>query len=392
MLFAGFFLELRSSGVPVTLREYLTLLEGVQKGVCELRVESFYALARTTMIKDERYLDRFDRVFAHWFEGALKITDPFRELPEEWLRAMGERYLSEEERAQIQAMGGWRELIETLKKRLEEQKEKHQGGSKWIGTKGTSPFGAFGFNPAGVRIGQGGSRNRTAVKVWEERRFRDYDDRRELGTRDMKMALRRLRKLAREGRPEELDLDSTIDATAKNGGWLDLVLQAERTNHVKILLLLDVGGSMDDHVYEVQRLFSACRAEFKHLEHWYFHNFTYEFLWRDNALRFSERTPTLDVLHTYGRDYKLIFVGDASMSPYEIVMPGGAVEHWNEEAGHVWMRRFLDQFPDAVWLNPVRRRAWDYVESIAMIRELMEERMFPLTIAGLDAAMRELSA
>ncbi len=392
-MFVEFFFALRDARVPVTLREYLTLLEALGKELHGYSLEHFYYLSRAALVKDERHFDRFDRVFGNHFKGLdLDLDEIDADIPEEWLRRVAERHLSEEEKALIASLGGWDALMETLRERLREQHERHQGGSKWIGTAGTSPFGAWGYNPEGVRIGQDISRHRRAVKVWDKREFRDLDDSVELGTRNMKVALRRLRHFTREGGELLLDIHGTVRATADNAGWLDLCFERERNNKVKVLLLLDVGGSMDDHIYEVERLFSACRSEFKHLEHWYFHNFTYEFLWRDNSLRFGERTPTLDVLHTYGRDYKLIFVGDASMSPYEIVVPGGAVEHWNEEPGHVWLRRFLEQFPDAAWLNPVRRGAWDYVESITMIRELLEQRMFPLTTAGLDAAMRELSA
>ena len=391
-MLVGFFFELRRARVPVTLREYLTLLEALSKELHGYSLENFYYLARTALVKDERHFDRFDQVFGHHFKGLDLDLETFdAEIPDEWLRKIAERYLSEEEKALIESLGGWEKLMETLRDRLREQQERHQGGSKWIGTGGTSPFGAWGYNPEGIRMGQGVSRHRRAVKVWDKREFRDFDDSVELGTRNMKVALRRLRSFTREGGELLLDVDNTVRATADNAGWLELRYERERHNKVKVLLLLDVGGSMDDHIREIEQLFSACRSEFKHLEHWYFHNFVYEFMWRDNSRRYEERTPTLDLLHTYARDYKLVFVGDASMSPYEIVMPGGAVEHFNEEAGHVWMRRFLDQFPSAVWLNPVPRRGWDYTESIAMVREMFEERMFPLTIAGLDAAMRELS-
>jgi uncharacterized protein len=387
-----FFFDLRRAHVPVTLREYLTLLEALAKELHGYSLENFYYLARTALVKDERHFDRFDQVFGHQFKGMDLDLGAFdAEIPDEWLRKIAERYLSEEEKALIQSLGGWEQLMETLRERLREQNERHQGGSKWIGTGGTSPFGAWGYNPEGVRIGQDRSRHRRAVKVWDKREFRDFDDSVELGTRNMKVALRRLRNFTREGGDLVLDMDGTVRATADNAGWLDLKYDRERHNKVKVLLLLDVGGSMDDHIRDVERLFSACRTEFKHLEHWYFHNFVYEFLWRDNSRRYAERTATIDVLHTYGRDYKLIFVGDASMSPYEIVMPGGAVEHWNEEPGHVWMQRFLAQFPSAVWLNPVPRRGWSYTESIGMVGEMFEDRMFPLTLAGLDAAMRELS-
>ncbi len=388
-----FFFELRRARVPVTLREYLTLLEALSQELHGYSLESFYYLSRTALVKDERHFDRFDQVFGHHFKGMELDLEQFDvAVPEEWLRKIAERYLSEEEKALVQSLGGWEKLMETLRERLREQAGRHQGGSKWIGTGGTSPFGAWGYNPEGIRIGQDRSRHRRAVKVWDKREFRDFDDSVELGTRNMKMALRRLRNFTREGGEFTLDMDGTVRATADNAGWLDLRYDRERHNKVKVLLLLDVGGSMDDHVRDVERLFSACRSEFKHLEHWYFHNCVYEFLWRDNGRRNDERSPTLDVLHTYGRDYKLIFVGDASMSPYEIVIPGGAVEHWTEEPGHVWMQRFLDQFPSAVWLNPAPQHYWKYTESIGMLGALLEERMFPLTLAGLDAAMHELSA
>ena len=391
-MLVDFFFELRRARVPATLREYLTLLEALDADLHGWSLEGLYHLSRAALVKDERFFDRFDQVFAHHFKGAEMDLDAFEvDVPEEWLRKMAERFLTEEEKALIESLGGWEKLMETLRERLREQSERHQGGSRWIGTAGTSPFGAFGFNPEGVRIGQGMSRHRRAVKVWERREYRDLDDGVELGTRKMNVALRRLRSFTREGGDLLLDVDGTVRATADNAGWLDLRWERERHNRVKVLLLLDVGGSMDDHVRDVERLFSACRAEFKHLEHWYFHNCPYEFLWKHNSLRFSERTSTWDVLHRYGRDYRLIFVGDASMSPYEIVMPGGAVEHWNEEPGIVWMRRLLDAYPSAVWLNPVRRRAWDYVESIGILRDVVEERMFPLTLTGLDEAMRSLS-
>ncbi len=391
-MLVGFFFELRRARLPVSLREFLMLLEALSQELHGYSLENFYYLARTALVKDERLFDRFDQVFGHHFKGLDLDFDKFdAEIPDEWLRKLAERFLSEEEKALIESLGGWEKLMETLRDRLREQHERHQGGSKWIGTGGTSPFGAWGYNPEGIRMGQGVSRHRRAVKVWDKREFRDFDDSVALGTRNMKIALRRLRNFTREGGELLLDVDDTVRATADNAGWLDLRYERERHNKVKVLLLLDVGGSMDDHIREIEQLFSACRSEFKHLEHWYFHNFVYEFMWRDNARRYDERTPTLDLLHTYGRDYKLVFVGDASMSPYEIVMPGGAVEHFNDEPGHVWMKRFLDRFSDAVWLNPVPQRGWDYTESIAMVREMLDDRMFPLTLAGLDAAMRELT-
>ena len=390
-MFANLFLELKQAGVPVSLREYLDLLEATDAGCAGYSVEDFYYLARTALVKDERHLDRFDRVFGHVFRGLEPPEDETVEVPEEWLRKMAELNLSDEEKAAIEAMGGFEKLMETLKQRLEEQKKRHQGGNKWIGTAGTSPFGAYGYNPEGVRIGQDGNRNFSAVKVWDKREFKDLDGGTEIGTRNIKVALRRLRRFAREGAATELDLDDTIRSTARNAGWLDLKIVPERHNAVKVLLLLDIGGSMDWHVKACEELFSAARSEFKHLETYYFHNCPYEGLWRENARRHRERTPTFEVLHTYPSDYKLVFVGDASMSPYEIKMPGGSVEHYNEEPGEAWLRRILAVYSRAVWLNPVPRERWRYTGSIGMIREIMEGRMFPLTLEGLDAAMRELT-
>jgi uncharacterized protein with von Willebrand factor type A (vWA) domain len=390
-MFIGFFLELREAKVPVSLREYLTLLEAMQQHLAEYSVEDFYYLSRSALVKDERNLDKFDRVFGHHFKGLETIEDAGMQIPEEWLRKLAEKLLTPEEMAQIKALGGWDKLMETLQQRLAEQKGRHQGGSKWIGTAGTSPFGAYGYNPEGIRIGQDGNRNNRAVKVWDKREFRNLDDRIELGTRNIKVALRRLRQFAREGAPEELDLDDTIRSTARNAGWLDIKLVPERHNAAKVLLLLDIGGSMDGHVRMCEELFSAARAEFKHLEYFYFHNCPYESLWRDAWRRHVERTPTLQVMHTYDASYKLIFVGDASMSPYEIVQPGGSVEHWNEEPGQIWLQRLLTTYSKAVWLNPVPERYWEGTQSIEMMRTLMEGRMFPLTLDGLDRAMRRLT-
>ena len=390
-MFAGFFLELRQAKVPVSLREYLTLMEAMRRNLAEYSVEDFYYLSRSTLVKDERNLDKFDRVFGHHFKGIETISDAGMEIPEEWLRKLTEKVLTEEEKQLIESLGGWENLMETLQKRLAEQKGRHQGGSKWIGTAGTSPFGAYGYNPEGVRIGQDGSRNKRAVKVWDKREFRNLDDQIELGTRNIKLALRRLRQFAREGAPTELDLDDTIRSTARNAGWLDLKLRPERHNAAKVLLFLDIGGSMDEHVKTCAELFSAARGEFKHLEHYYFHNCPYEAVWKDARRRHVERTPTPQVLHTYDQSYKLIFVGDASMSPYEIVQPGGSVEHWNAEAGGIWLSRLLATYPKAVWLNPVPERYWAGAQSIGMIRQLMEGRMFPLTLDGLDRAMRRLT-
>ena len=392
-MFLPFFETLRKTGVPVSLREYLAFLEGMQAGLATYDIEGFYYLARTAMVKDERHLDRFDQAFAAAFRGLEAITPQqvldAIDLPEEWLRKLAEKVLTPEERAQIEALGGFDKLMETLRKRLEEQKDRHQGGNKWIGTAGTSPFGAYGSNPEGVRIGQKEGREGRAVKVWDKREFRNLDDTVELGTRNIKVALKRLRKWARDGAVEELDLDGTIRATAEHG-YLDVQTRPERRNAVRVLLFLDVGGSMDPHVKVVEELFSAARAEFKHLEYFYFHNCLYEGVWRDNRRRWDAQTPTWEVLHTYGPDYKCIFVGDASMSPYEIAYPGGANEHWNAEAGQTWLTRAREQWKDNLWINPVPEKYWTYTHSIQMIRQIFSERMFPLTIAGLENAMREL--
>ncbi len=386
-----FFYMLREGGMKTSVTEWLALLEALKKGLAGQSVDNFYYLARTTLVKDESELDRFDRIFGAYFQGAEDaLADLFQEVPEEWLRHQAELLLTEEERAQIEAMGGFEQLMKALQERLDEQEDRHEGGSKWIGTAGTSPFGAYGYNPEGVRIGQDGSRNRSAVKVWDKREYRNLDDSLELGTRNIKVALRRLRKFAREGAADQLDLDDTIDKTARNAGLLDIRMVPERHNAIKVLLCLDVGGSMDDHVRICEEMFSAARSEFKHLEYFYFHNFIYESLWKDNRRRQTEKTPTLDIAHKYGSDYKLVFVGDATMSPYEIVYAGGSVEHWNEEPGAVWIKRLLNTYPKAVWLNPEPAERWDYTPSTKLIRELMGERMYPLTIAGLDDAIREL--
>jgi uncharacterized protein with von Willebrand factor type A (vWA) domain len=387
-----FFFLLRSAGIPVSITELLTLLEALKAGLGDLSAERFYYLSRTCLVKDERYYDRFDKAFAAHFKGAEDLYAMLqRELPEDWLAKMAVREFTDEEKAQIEALGGWEKLLETLKQRLEEQKERHQGGNKWIGTAGTSPFGAHGFNPEGVRIGQAGGRNRSAVKVWDKREFANLDDKVELGTRNIKIALRRLRRFARRGAPDELALADTIDATARSGGWLDIKMQAERRNVVKVLLLLDVGGSMDDHVKTCEELFSAARTEFKHLEHYYFHNFTYEALWRDNRRRFNEHLGTVEVMRTYATDYKLIFVGDATMSPYEITQAGGSIEHWNAEPGSVWLQRLLKHYPKFAWINPVPQSRWRHNASIEMTRKLLEDRMYPLTLAGLDDAIDVLT-
>ena len=386
-----FFTDLRTGGVPVTLPEFLSLLEALEARVAALSAEEFYYLARLALVKDERHFDRFDRIFAEHFEGAQKLFEKIiAELPAEWLKQLTERLLTEEEKRAVEGLGGWNKLLETLRQRLREQQDRHEGGNKWIGTGGTSPFGNGGFNPQGVRIGQGPGRHRRAVKVWDARDYRNFDDGVELGTRNLKMALRRLRRFAREGAPEELDLDGTIDATARNGGLLDLKLVPERRNAVKLLLLLDVGGSMDPHVRICEELFSAARAEFKHLEYFYFHNFPYERLWKDNRRRFSAITNTTTLLRTFNSDYRVVIVGDATMSPYEIEQPGGSVEHWNEESGRVWMERIAAHFPRLVWLNPEPEDRWKWTASVEITRELIGQRMFPLTLQGLDQAMREL--
>ncbi|PTW61798.1 hypothetical protein C8N35_102514 [Breoghania corrubedonensis] len=391
-MFVHFFQELKSAGVPVSLREYLLLMEALKADLAQRRVEDFYYLARASLVKDEANLDKFDRVFGHVFKGLDLMSEAVEgaEIPQEWLRKLAEKHLTEEEKAEIEALGGWDKLMETLRKRLEEQKGRHQGGNKWIGTAGTSPFGAYGYNPEGVRIGQNESRHRRAVKVWDKREFKDLDDTVELGTRNIKVALKRLRKFARTGAAEELDLDTTIKATAHKG-YLDVKMRPERRNAVKVLLFFDIGGSMDDHIRVCEELFSAARTEFKVMEHFYFHNCLYEGVWKDNRRRHADVTPTFDILHTYPADYKVIFVGDASMSPYEIAYPGGAVEHWNAEAGETWLRRVIDLYSRAVWLNPVPEKHWGYTQSIEMIRQIMNDRMYALTLEGLDAAMKELA-
>lgn len=390
-MFLRLFTDLRAAKVPVTLREYLALLEGVEADLAECRVDEFYYLARCCLVKDERHLDRFDQVFAQVFKGMETLGQAVEAsaIPDEWLKRLAEKYLTAEEKAQIEALG-WDKLFKTLKQRLAEQKGRHQGGSKWIGTAGTSPYGAYGYNPEGIRIGQDGNRNFSAVKVWDKRDFKDFDDTRELGVRNLRIALRRLRKFARTGAAEELDLDSTISETARHG-YLDVKLRPERRNAVKVLLFLDVGGSMDWHIELAEELFSAARAEFKHFEHFYFHNCPYERVWRENRRRHDQTIPTLELLRTYPADYRVVFVGDASMSPYEIAMPGGSVEHWNEEAGAVWMERLTGRFAKSVWLNPVQQHLWSYTQSIRQIGALMGGRMFPLTLDGLDGAMKVLA-
>ncbi len=393
-MFIPFFLELKAARIPVSLREYLTLLEGLEADLVPYDVEGFYFLARSALIKDERYIDRFDQIFSTVFKGVEAVSGEagidVAELPDEWLRRLAEKHLTDEEKALVESLGGFDKLMETLRKRLEEQQGRHQGGSKWIGTAGTSPFGAYGYNPEGIRIGQKEGRHGRAVKVWDKREFRNFDDSVELGTRNIKVALKRLRRWVREGADEELDLNGTIRSTAEHG-YLDVKTRPERHNAIKLLMFFDVGGSMDGHIKVVEELFSAVRSEFKHMEYYYFHNCLYEGVWKDNRRRHSETMPTYEVLRTYGSDYRVIFVGDASMSPYEIVYPGGAVEHWNEEAGQVWLNRLLDQFPKTVWLNPTPEKHWRYTHSIGLIKDIFSERMYPLTLAGLESATRELS-
>ena len=387
-----FFYTLREAGVPASVTEYLTLLEALQARVAEYSVDDFYFLARATLVKDEKHFDRFDRAFAQHFKGLDQAFERLQKaLPEDWLKLLTQRHFTPEELARIEALGGWDKLMETLRQRLEEQQGRHEGGNKWIGTAGTSPFGHGGYNPEGIRIGGAGGQRR-AVKVWEKRDYRNLDDQVELGTRNIKVALRKLRRFAREGAAEEFDLDGTISSTARNAGLLDLKFQPERHNAIKLLLFLDVGGSMESHVRVCEELFSAARSEFKHLEYYYFHNFVYESMWKDGRRRHGERTPTLEILRTYPPDYRVIFVGDASMSPYEIMQPGGSIEHWNDEAGSVWMGRITQRFHRHVWLNPEPEKHWDYTASIGIVRQLLEDRMFPLTIEGLDRAIKALKA
>lgn len=390
-MFLDFFLLLKNDGIPVTIREYLTFLEALDKDVVEYSVDDFYFLGRTSLIKHEHHLDRFDLLFGYFFEGIEKIDmEEFMKIPEEWLKKSFVNKLTDEDKEMIKAMGGLDKLLERLKELMKTQKKRHQGGNKWIGTGGTSPYGAYGFNPEGIRIGQEESRNRRAIKVWDKREFKDLDDGVELETRNMKMALRRLRILTREGTKEELDLDKTIDKTSRNAGLLELEMVAAKKNNVKVLLFLDIGGSMDDHIELCSRLFSAAKYEFKHLENYYFHNCLYESVWKDNVRRWQEAIPTFEVLHTYNSDYKVIIVGDASMSPYELLYQNGSVEHDNDEAGFVWLDRLKDQFSDMVWLNPVPVDEWRYTESIGMVREFMKDRMFPLTMGGLQQAIKAL--
>jgi uncharacterized protein with von Willebrand factor type A (vWA) domain len=393
-MFIPFFENLRAAKIPVSLREYLSFLEATKTGMVLYDIEGFYFLARTSMVKDERNLDKFDQVFSSTFKGLenISVEDVLEavDLPADWLTKMAEKHLSKEEMAEIEALGGFEKLMETLKERLEEQKGRHQGGSKWIGTAGTSPFGAYGYNPEGIRIGQKEGRHGKAIKVWDKRNFKNLDDNVELGTRNIKVALKRVRRWARDGATEELDLNGTIRSTAENG-YLDVQMRPERRNAVKVLLFLDVGGSMDPHIKIVEELFSAAKTEFKHMEYFYFHNCLYEGVWKDNQRRWSDQTSTYDILRTYGTDYKCIFVGDASMSPYEVAYPGGASEHWNPEAGDVWLNRAIDQWPASIWINPLSEKYWQYTHSVGMIQELFSQRMYPMTLKGIESGMKELS-
>ncbi len=387
----SFFLKLKEHKVPVSIKEFLTLLEAMHKHVIGPSLDDFYYLARIALVKDEANFDKYDRAFSEYFQGVESVTGQNVDIPLEWLLKQVELNLTSEEKAQIQALGGWEKLMETLKQRLEEQKKRHQGGNKMIGTGGTSPFGAHGYNPEGVRIGQDKSRNRSAVKVWDQREYRNLDGEVQLGTRNIKVALRRLRRFAREGAADELDLDHTITKTAKNAGLLDIQMRPERHNAVKVLMLLDIGGSMDDHIKLCEDLFSAAKTEFKHLEFYYFHNCLYDFVWKDNRRRHSERTRTWDLMNKYNHDYRLVFVGDATMSPYEILQPGGSIEYHNEEAGVVWMQRMLQVYNRAVWLNPEPEDIWPYRQSVKVMKEIMNNRMFSTTIEGLEKAMKVLT-
>ena len=388
----GLFNEMRAAKVPVSVRELLDLIRALKHHVVFANMDEFYYLARTIMVKDERHFDKFDRAFGAYFNGLQNLDQLLETLiPEDWLRKEFERMLTDEEREKIKSLGGLDKLIEEFKKRLEEQKERHEGGNKWIGTGGTSPFGSGGFNPEGIRVGDAGKRQGKAATVWDQREYKNLDDQVELGTRNIKVALRRLRKFARQGSPDELDIDGTIDHTARDAGLLNIQMRPEKRNAVKLLLLFDIGGSMDAHIKVCEELFSACRTEFKHLEYYYFHNCPYESVWKNNLRRTGERTSTMDLLHKYGPDYKIIFVGDAAMAPYEITQPGGSVEHWNEEAGHVWIQRFMEKYKKTIWINPYPKDAWDYTTSTRIVRDLIEDRMYPLTLEGLEEGMRFLS-
>jgi len=386
----GFFLKLREYRIPCTIRELLDLLKAMEQGVVFASIDDFYTVSRVILVKDEAFFDRFDRAFADYFKGVADIELDLSTIPDEWLMSQLTKTLSAEEKAKVEALGGFEKLMETLAERLKEQKKRHQGGNKWIGTGGTSPFGADGYNPEGIRIGQQGSRHRRAVKVWDKRQFRNLDSEVELGTRNMKIALRKLRKFARTGASQELDIDHTISATAKNAGYLDLHMKPERHNAIKLLMFFDVGGSMDDHIKVCEQLFSAVHTEFKHLEFFYFHNCVYEQVWRDNARRHQEGIDLFQVLHTYSRDYKVIFVGDATMGPYEITYPGGSVEHWNQEAGSVWMQRILNHFDKCIWLNPQPLDAWQYYPSISLMNKIIGQQMYPMTLDGLSDGIKAL--
>ncbi len=386
-----FFLHLRHAKLPVSIKEYLLLLEAMREHVIGASIDEFYYLSRATLVKDERNFDKFDKAFGSYFKGVRNIPGIDVDLPLDWLKRNFQREFTAEEKAAIEAMGGLDKLLERLRELLQEQKERHEGGSKWIGTNGRSPFGNGGYNPEGIRIGGPSAGHRTAVKVWEQRAYRDYDDQVELGTRNIKVALRRLRKFAREGADEELDLDDTIASTARNAGYLDIRMVPERHNTIKVLMLLDVGGTMDDHIRQTEELFSAARSEFKHLEFYYFHNCVYDFVWKNNHRRHAERHETWEILRRYNPDYRLIFVGDATMSPYEVLQPGGSVEYNNEEAGAVWLRRLVERFPKFAWLNPEPEGVWEYRQSIAVIRQILQNRMYPVTLQGLERAMRDLS-
>ena len=393
-MFLNFFIELRNIKVPVSLREYLSLLDCLDKNVISFKVENFYYLSRASLIKNEKHIDRFDLVFSKVFKGIedISLEDLLNkvDIPKEWVKKLSEKLLTPEEMEEIKSLGGFDKLMETLKKRLSEQEKRHQGGNKWIGTAGTSPFGAYGYNPEGIRIGQDKSRHKKAIKVWDKREFKDLDDKSELGSRAMKIALKRLRQWARTGLQEEIDIDSTIKSTAKNG-YLDIKTQKEKNNSIKVLLFLDVGGSMDPYIKLVEELFSAARSEFKHLEYFYFHNCIYEGVWKNNQRRWKEQIPTDEIIRTYGNDYKCIFVGDASMSPYEIAFPGGANEHYNAESGQVWLDRIRSKWPNTLWINPVKENLWSYTQSIEMIRDIFDDKMVPMTIEGLEKGMKELA-
>ncbi len=390
----NFFFDVKKAKIPATIREFLMLIEAMDKRLVMYNIDDFYYLSRAALVKDEKYFDRYDRVFGTFFKGVEDITGTLfsGDIPEEWLLLQAEKLFSEEDKAAIEAMGGWEKLMEELRKRLEEQKERHQGGNRWIGTAGTSPYGTGGYNPEGVAIGQRRRRQGRALKVWDRRDYKNYDDNVQIGIRNIQLALRRLREFARVGEDDELDLDETIRSTAHNGGLLDIIMRPERRNRVKVLMFFDVGGSMDDHIRVCEELFSAARTEFKHLEYYYFHNFTYEYMWRDNRRRHEQRMPTWDVINTYPKDYKVIFVGDAFMSPYEITYKGGSVEHWNEESGLLWAQRMLDQWPNAIWLNPRPETRWEHTPSTMIVKEVMANRMFPLSIDGLDRGLRVLTA